>query len=75
MTHRRTGAPDKQSGASLPHIRLLTLQQASGYLGVSPWTVRELIWRGRLPAVRITRKIHLDLRDLDQFIEQAKERV
>lgn len=54
--------------------RLLTLQQASVYLGISPWTVRELIWRGRLPAVRITRKVHLDLRDLDSFIERAKER-
>ena len=67
-------APDVRSGAGAPRVRLLTLQQASAYLGVSSWTVRELIWRGRLPAVRITRKIHLDLRDLDQFIEQAKER-
>jgi excisionase family DNA binding protein len=52
----------------------LTLRQASAYLGISPWTVRELIWRGRLPAVRITRKVHLDLRDLDSFIERSKDR-
>jgi excisionase family DNA binding protein len=52
----------------------LTLQQASAYLGISSWTLRELIWRGQLPAIRITRKVHLDLRDLDSFIERSKER-
>lgn len=52
--------------------RLLTLPQAARYLGLSPWTVWELIWRGVLPRVRLSRKILLDQRDLDAAIEASK---
>jgi excisionase family DNA binding protein len=52
--------------------RLLTLPEAATYLGLSPWTVRELTGKGRLPVVRITRKLLFDLRDLDALIEQEK---
>lgn len=64
---------DVQSLAPRPGQRLLTLAQAACYLGISPWTLRELVWKGRLPVVRLTRKLHFDLRDLDRFIEGAKE--
>ena len=50
----------------------MTLTQAACYLGISPWTVRELVWKERLPVVRLTRKLHFDLRDLDRFIEASK---
>ena len=50
----------------------MTLAQAACYLGISPWTVRELVWKERLPVVRLTRKLHFDLRDLDRFIEASK---
>lgn len=32
--------------------RLCTLKEAANYLGRSDWSVRELIWSGRLPIVR-----------------------
>jgi excisionase family DNA binding protein len=54
---------------------LLTLKQAGAVLGVSTATVRRLIWTGKLPAVRLTRRIQVDTRDLDRLIEQAKERL
>lgn len=54
--------------------RLYTVQEAAEYLGRSVWSVRELIWAGRLPIVRVGRRIHLDLYDLDTFIEQNKIR-
>lgn len=72
---RSVGEPDSRSEAPSSRVRLLTLREAGAYLGISTWTLRELIWRGTLPAVRITQKIHLDLRDLDVFIERSKERV
>ena len=39
---------------------------------LSPWTVRELAGKGRLPCVRITRKLLFDLRDLDALIDREK---
>ena len=56
-----------------PGRRLLTLREAACYLGISQWTLRELYWKGRVPVVRMTRKLHFDLRDLDRFIEAAKD--
>ncbi len=54
--------------------RLYTIQEAAKYLGRSIWSIRELIWSGKLPAVKVGRRIHLDLYDLDDFIEQNKVR-
>jgi len=54
--------------------RLLTAKEAGAYLGYqSHWPVRELMWSGALPAVRIgKRRIAFDIQDLDRFIEQNK---
>ena len=54
--------------------RLLKLDEAATWLGVSTTTVRRLMWSGKLPSVRILRRIRIDIRDLDQFIERSKER-
>jgi len=53
----------------------LTLKEAADYLALSIWTVRELVWKGRLPAVRLTRRLHFDRRDLDRLIDHAKDRI
>ena len=52
--------------------RLLTVEEASLYLGRSVSSVRELIWSGDLPFVKAGRRTHLDLFDLDRWIEQRK---
>ena len=70
---RRPHRADGQSTAYPPSRRLLTLAQAAVYLGLSPWTIRELVWKGQLPVVRLTRKLLFDLRDLDRLVEQAKD--
>ncbi len=54
--------------------RLLTVKDAATYLGRSVPSIRELIWGGSLPIVRVGRRIHLDLFDLDKWIEQNKTR-
>jgi len=43
-------------------------------LGLSKVSIRRLIWSGKLPSVRILRRIQIDIRDLDRFIERSKER-
>ena len=60
-------------GSALPR-RLYDINAVGAYLGIPTWTVREMIWRGDLPYVRIGRRQYLDIRDVDQFIDQAKTR-
>ena len=52
--------------------RLYTIEEAGEYLGRSTWSVRRLIWGGTLPPVRHGRRIHIDLMDLDAFIDRHK---
>jgi excisionase family DNA binding protein len=79
-------APERQGVArhSLEHTsraRLLDLNAAADYLGISYWTVRDLIHAGELPTVkprgrdgRTIRRILIDVQDLDTLIERWKER-
>ena len=60
--------------------RLLDLAGTAAYLGVSPWTVRDLEAAGTLRRVRVPRlhqgelrKLLFDRRDLDQLIEGWKD--
>ena len=60
--------------------RLLDLSRAAFYLGVSPWTVRDLEAAGVLPRVRVPlpgrgelRRVLFDKEDLDRLIAAWKE--
>lgn len=60
--------------------RLLDLEAAAAYLGVSPWTIRDMAAAGVLPRVRVPlpggrelRKLLFDKADLDRLIEEWKE--
>ena len=52
--------------------RLYTVPEAAEYLGRSIWSVRRLIWEGVLPSVRVHGRVHLDLADMENLIEQSK---
>jgi excisionase family DNA binding protein len=54
--------------------RLYSVPEAALYLGRSSWSVRRLIWSGELPEVRAGRRVHLDINDMDAFIEKNKLR-
>ena len=54
--------------------RLYSLPEAAMYLGRSTWSVRRLIWSGELPQVRAGGRVHVDVRDLDEFIDKNKVR-
>jgi hypothetical protein len=55
-----------------PAKRLYDLNEASFYLGRSVCALRELIWAGVLPCVRVGRRVHLDIVDMDSFIDKNK---
>jgi len=74
----RMEMPTSSTGST---SRLLGLQQAARYLGVSPWTVRGLEASGVIPRVLIPlpngrelRKLLFDKADLDSLIESWKLR-
>jgi excisionase family DNA binding protein len=54
--------------------RLYSIKEASEYLGRSVWAVREMIWAGKLPRIKDGRRILLDIKDMNNWIEQNKAR-
>ncbi len=55
-----------------PYKRLYSVSETGTYLGRTVCAIREMIWAGKLPYVRIDRRIFLDVKDLDAFIGQNK---
>ena len=51
---------------------LLNVKEAAIYLGRSEQAVQHLIFQKELPVVRLRRRVHLDRRDLDTWIEKNK---
>ena len=51
---------------------LLNVKGAAIYLGRSEQSVQHLIFHRELPVVRVGRRVHLDRRDLDAWIEKNK---
>lgn len=52
--------------------RLYTISEAAEYLGRSEWSIRRLDWDGVLPSVRVGRRVHFDVSDMDDLIERSK---
>ena len=55
-----------------PKKRLYSLPEAAEYLGRSKWSIRRLMWSGKLPHVRCGKRVHVDIQDMDTFIESNK---
>ena len=53
----------------------MTLKAAADWLGLTVWAMRERIWQGQIPFIRFDggRKIYLDVKDLEKFIERHKQ--
>ncbi len=68
-----TRSPATRPGqCPVPNRRLITLAEAAVLLGMSTVSVRRLIWAGKLPIVRLTRRIQIDARDLERLVDQSK---
>jgi excisionase family DNA binding protein len=52
--------------------RLLSVNEAAGYIGRTPKALRHMIASGAIPAVREGSRIHLDRGDLDRWVEMRK---
>lgn len=49
--------------------QLATVQEAAERLAVHPMTVRRLIERGQMPAVRVGRAIRIDVNDIRRYLD------
>lgn len=58
--------------SSIPK-RLYNIEEASIYLGRTPNAIRQMIWDGKIPIVRDTKRILLDVKDMDTWIERSKQ--
>ncbi len=58
--------------SNLIQPRLLSQQDAASYLGISYWTIRDLVFRRDIPFVRIGRRILVDRVDLDAYLDRSK---
>ncbi len=54
--------------------RLLTLREVAGVLALSTASIRRLIASGQLPALRLTRRLLVDVHDLERVIQDLKAR-
>ncbi len=52
--------------------RLYNIAEAGTYLGRTAWSIRRLIWRGELPSVRTGRRVQVDVKDMDEFVDRNK---
>jgi excisionase family DNA binding protein len=59
---------------SVTRQRLLPLERAAEYLGMSENQVLNLISEGRLKPSRVDRRIRIDVRELDRLVEETKSR-
>jgi excisionase family DNA binding protein len=56
-----------------PTRRLLSVTEAAAYLGRTPEAVRHLVAHGKIRRVGADKRVQLDIRDLDHWIESHKE--
>ncbi len=59
-----------QNGESLK--RLVSQKEAAQYLGISYWMLRDLNFQGQIPYLKIGRRILIDLKDLEDYIQRGK---
>ena len=64
--------PQEKRNDSL--VRLIDIVDAGIRIGLGKWRVRTLIYSGKIPYVRLGRRIMIDIRDIDAFIEANKTR-
>jgi hypothetical protein len=66
---------DKHAGRPIDrvHQRLLTLEQAAEYLGMTSEALKAKRAQGLIQSVPLDKKLRFDIRDLDELIERLKE--
>lgn len=54
-------------------VRLLDLNSAAAYLGLSYWSLRGMLHNGEIPFIRAGRRLLVDKHDLNIWVERNKQ--
>jgi len=57
---------------NVPTKRLYSIKELVAHIGATEWFWRSQIWDGQLPYVQIGRKMFVDSRDVENFIQKNK---
>ena len=49
------------------------VNETAAILGISPWTVRYLLKIGKLPKIKVGRRVLVEPIEIQKFIERCKE--
>ena len=64
---------DRSSCAqTVPAKRLYSIKELVAFFGVTPWFWRSQIWDGQLAFVQVSRKMLIDHKDVEAFIQKNK---
>ena len=74
-TRNSKGYQKSQGINNPPRQRLYDLKSAAVYLGRPVYSVRELVWSGKLPVIQDGRKQYVDVFDMNDYIERNKEKM
>jgi len=59
----------------MEHKLAMGLREAGESVGLSHWTLRKMIAEGKLPSVRVGRRVLVEPEALRQLIERGKNRI
>jgi excisionase family DNA binding protein len=68
-------SPAKSRRITVPTSRLVPAKVASRETRIAYTTLRDLVFRGEIPIVKIGRAWYFDRRDLESWIASRKERL
>jgi excisionase family DNA binding protein len=52
---------------------LLDIKSVARLLSLSPWTIRRLIFDGKLTPVRLGRRVLVEPTEIERFVSQARQ--
>jgi excisionase family DNA binding protein len=53
-------------------VPLLSCEKAAELLGISPWTVRKWLRDNKLRAIRLGRRVLIELAEIERLIEEGR---
>ena len=56
----------------VPKKRLYSIKELTSLIGATDWFWRSQIWDGQLPYVQVGKKMFVDYRDIEEFIQKNK---
>jgi len=63
---------ESRCAQTVPAKRLYSIKELVAFFGVTPWYWRSQIWAGLLPFVQVGRKMLIDHKDVEHFIQTHK---